>query len=219
MMSSQLTNSPLFITAMVFGVLGVALIFYGITTLPRTGVLRFTYRTLLGLLVLALGGLAGTISLGMQGYQALTREDVAARISVMPTGPQHFSATFNYPEGRTASFAIDGDDIYVDAHILKWNPWANIFGLHTAYELDRVAGRYHSIDQEQTAERTLYTLAQDSPIDIFGMRQRYAFLAPLLDATYGSATFLSITQPAELELRISTTGLLMREVRRAQKAH
>ena len=122
-MSSQLTSSPLFIAALIFGLLGVVLIFAGITSLPRIGLLRFTYRTLIGLLLLALGGLAGTISLGMQGYQALTREDVAARISVAPTGPQHFLATFQYPDGHTASFAIAGDDIYVDARILKWKPW------------------------------------------------------------------------------------------------
>ena len=54
-------------------------------------------------------------------------------------------------------------------------------------------------------------LGQDKPMDLFGLRRRYAFLAPLLDAEYGSATFMPVAQPAELELRVSTTGLLMRE--------
>ena len=45
-----------------------------------------------------------------------------------------------------------GDQIYVDAHILKWTPAANLIGLHTAYELDRVAGRYDNIEQEWAAE-------------------------------------------------------------------
>ena len=36
--------------------------------------------------------------------------------------------------------------------------------------------------------------------------------APLVDAEYGSGTFVSVTRPAELEVRVSTTGLLMREV-------
>ena len=48
-------------------------------------------------------------------------------------------------------------------------------------------------------------------MDLFGLRRRYAFLAPLLDAEYGSATFMPATRPIELELRVSTTGLLMRE--------
>jgi hypothetical protein len=33
----------------------------------------------------------------------------------------------------------------------------------------------------------------------------------LLDAKYGSATYVKVTQAAELEVRVSTTGLLMRE--------
>jgi hypothetical protein len=50
---------------------------------------------------------------------------------------------------------------------------------------------------------------------LFGLRRRYEFLAPLLDAEYGSATFIPVTRPAELELRVSTTGLLIREAKPA----
>jgi hypothetical protein len=35
----------------------------------------------------------------------------------------------------------------------------------------------------------------------------------LLDAEYGSATFIPVTGSAELELRVSTTGLLIREAK------
>jgi hypothetical protein len=49
---------------------------------------------------------------------------------------------------------------------------------------------------------------------LFGLRRRYEFLAPLLDAEYGSATFVPVTQPVELELRVSTTGLLIRDAKR-----
>jgi hypothetical protein len=48
-------------------------------------------------------------------------------------------------------------------------------------------------------------------VDLFELRQRYLFLEPLLDAEYGSATYTAVTRPAELELRISTAGLLVRE--------
>ena len=104
------------------------------------------------------------------------------------------------------------------AHILKWQPLANLIGLHTAYELDRVGGRYRDIEQERTAERTIHSLSQDKPINLFGLRQRHTILALLLDAKYGSATFVPVVQLAELELRVSTTGLLMREANAAFKA-
>jgi hypothetical protein len=100
---------------------------------------------------------------------------------------------------------------------LKWNPMANVLGLHTAYELDRVAGRYDDMAQERSRNRTVYSLVQDKPVDLFGIRRRYAFLAPLLDAEYGSGTFVPVTRPAEFEVRVSTTGLLIREEKREPK--
>lgn len=175
--------------------------------------LKFAGRTLLGLLLLALGGLFGTIALGVQGYRALTHEEVAARITVRPSGAQRFAATFHYPDGRDSTFELAGDEIYVDAHILKWKPIANLIGLHTAYELDRVAGRYHAINEERAGARIVHSLGRDRPVDLYGLRRRHEFLAPLLDAEYGSATFVPVTRPAEFELRVSTTGLLIREVK------
>jgi hypothetical protein len=210
-MSSELATSPFFLAAVTLGALGAILILAGIAALARARPLRFALRTLAGLLLLSLGGIAGTIAVGIQGYLALTREDVAARLFVQPHGPQRFAATVRFPDGRETTFELAGDEIYVDAHILKWKPLANMLGLHTAYELDRVAGRYHAIEQERSAVRTVYSLGQDKPVDLFGLRRRHAFLAPLLDAEYGSATFMPVAQPAELELRVSTTGLLMRE--------
>ncbi len=211
-MLAQLTDSPYLLAALALGVVGVILIITGIVALMRAHVLSFTTQTLLGLLLLTLGSLAGLIAFGIQGYQTLTHEEVAARITVVPISPQHFSATFHYPDGRVAKFTIAGDEIYVDAHILKWQPLANLFGLHTAYELDRAGGRYRDIEQERTAERTLYSLSQAKKVDLFGLRERHTFLAPLLDAKYGSATYIPVTQAAELELRVSTSGLLMREL-------
>lgn len=196
---------------MVVGAFGLVLVADGLLSLFRRRVWRFTVRTLVGLLLVALGTIAAGITLGVQGYQALTREDVAARISVRPSAPQQFSATVRYPDGRSRTFDLRGDQVYVDAHILKWKPIANIVGLHTAYELDRIAGRYHEIAQERSAPRTVYLLREERPVELFRLRQRYAFLAPLYDAEYGSATFVQVKQPTELEVRVSTSGLLVRE--------
>jgi len=216
-MPPELTNAPLFPVAVVFGVLGVILVVAAIVSFIQLSLPQSAFRLVVGLLLLALGSLAGTISLGMLGYRALTREDVAARIVVKPAGPKRFIATFQFPDGREATYELAGDEIYVDAHILKWHAYANMIGLHTAYELDRVAGRYHAIKDEREAARTVHALARDKPVDLYALRRRHAFLAPAFDAEYGSATFVPVTRPAELELRVSTTGLLMREVKAASK--
>jgi hypothetical protein len=154
------------------------------------------------------------IALGVQGYAALTRETLAATITVAPSGPQRFDARVKFPDGREAAYVIAGDELYVDAHILKWKPLANVLGLHTAYELDRIAGRYRSAEQEQKGIRTVYPLGTPQLVDLFALRSRYAWLAPFVDAEYGSASFVPVTKPAELEVRVSTSGLVIRQVER-----
>jgi hypothetical protein len=212
-MFSELTDAPLFLVAAIFGVLGLVLVLAGIGSFIYLQLKQSAYRVIAGFLLLALGTLAGAISVGMMGYRALTREDVAAHIVVKPTGKQRFMATFRFPDGREATYELAGDEIYVDAHILKWHPYANLIGLHTAYEIDRVAGRYHAVKDEREAMRTVHALARDKPVDLYALGRRYTFLAPVLDAEYGSATFVPVTRAAELELRVSTTGLLMREAK------
>ena len=212
-MIPDLAASPFFVAAAILAVLGLILVFAGVAALFRARPIRFTLRTLAGLLLLAIGALAGTISIGIQGYHALTHEALAAHLLVRLEGPQRFQATVRYPDGREATFHLAGDEIYVDAHILKWKPVANVLGLHTAYELDRVAGRYRDIAQERSAPRTVYPLGGERLVDLFGLRQRYEFLSPLLDAEYGSATFVPVSKPVELELRVSSSGLLIREAK------
>ena len=82
-----------------------------------------------------------------------------ARIAVKPAGPKRFTAVFRFPDGKETTYELAGDEIYVDARILKWHPYANMIGLHTAYELDRVAGRYHDIADERSAPRTVHALS------------------------------------------------------------
>jgi len=208
---------PLIIIALLCGFLSIAFFITAIVALknkPSVGVIsRFT----LALLMLSLAGLFGMITIATQGYRALTREEVAVVVKTEPMGPGRFSARFRFPDGREATYNIAGDEIYVDAHILKWKPLANFLGLHTSYELDRVAGRYLKVEDEQTKVRTVFSLAQKKPTNMFTLRQRYTFLRPLLDAEYGSATFIAANQAAEFEVRVSTTGLLIRPLFRHGK--
>ena len=159
---------------------------------------------------LALAALCGTISIGVRGYRALTEEVVAATIQTEPLTSGHFRATVTLADGSLHMFDLAGDAVYVDAHILKWRSVANLLGLHTAYELDRIAGRYRALGDEQTRERTVFSIARPKPINAFDLARRYWLLRPLVDAEYGSATFINATEPATYEVRVSTTGLLVR---------
>ncbi len=170
-----------------------------------------------GALFLSLAALAATLGVSTQGYRALTREDVAATITTVPTGPSAFQAFVELPDGRDTTLHVLGDQLMVDAHILKWRPLANVLGVHTWYELDRLSGRYVDIDDERTRPRTIHSLRTDKPRDLFMLAQRWSLFAFLVDTEYGSATYIEVKRPARFEIRVSTTGLLVRDVGLAER--
>lgn len=204
--------STLTIVALFFAACALGFLIAAISALRRGRLLRLTTRLAFSFLFFAVAALFTAVAIGTQGYRALTREEVAAIVETEPLGPQRFRARFTFSDGRVATYTIAGDELYVDAHILKWKPMMNFLGLHTAYELDRVAGRYRYLDREQRAPRTVYGIGENRPVDLFDLRQRYAVLAPLLDAEYGSATFVPVERPEKFEIRVTTNGLLIRRV-------
>lgn len=177
----------------------------------KKSLVRTAGSLVVALLFLSLSALFGTIAIATRGYRALTREEVAAVVSTEPIGSGRFRAHFRFPNGEEATFELAGDELYIDARILKWKPIANVLGLHTSYELDRVAGRYAKIKDEQAKTRTIFTLASGKPLDMFELRKVYPLFGPLLDVQYGSATFGSASKRTKFELRVSTTGLLLRD--------
>ncbi len=211
--------NPLFILALLFAGLSLFSIAAGGMAIKRKKFFGGLSGLLLGLVFLCLGALLGTLTVSTLGYRGMIHEETAAIVKLEPAGPHSFTAQFRFADGREASFRLEGDELYVDAHILKWRPIANFFGLHTAYELDRVAGRYSRLKDEQSKPRTIYSLGREKPWNIFDLRRRYSFLKPLLDAEYGSATFIAATKKTEVEVQVSTTGLLIRPVQPKGTSH
>lgn len=209
--------APLTWIALVFLALAVAFLWAGGAAFRRRRLIGGTVGSLAGLLGVALAALCALMAVGTQGYRALTYEEPVARVDVAPTGPQRFRATVTLAgTDSSRSFRVTGDQLYVDAHVLKWKPVANLLGLHTLYELDRLGGRYVTLPDERSKERTLHSLSEEKPVDLFTLRRAFPVFAPLVDAEYGSATFVPAGDTTSYEILVGTTGLLAREVEPAR---
>lgn len=194
------------VLALVVAGVGGILLCTALVALARARLWRFAGRAITGTVLLA----AGLGFTGLHGYARLTHEESVASVSVQPLGPQRFEARFHFPDGRTARYELAGDELYVDARILKWKPAAQLLGLHTLWSLDRVAGRYRDLEQERNAVRTVHSINATPLIDFFELRRRHAWLSPFYDAEYGSASFVPVSGPTELALRVTTSGLIIR---------
>lgn len=203
---------PAWLLPVLLAALSAALVAAAVSSLRRrafgAGMAVAAAALTLAALALASGAVAWTLA----QYQALSREVTAATVRLTPTGPQRFEAHVTFTDGRAArTFALAGDQIWLDAQIVKWHPAANLVGLHTAYRLERIGGRYRRLDDERTAPRTVAALGPDGPSrDLFAWIDDRPWLSPLVDASYGSASYVAADASATVQVRVSTTGLLIR---------
>jgi hypothetical protein len=153
------------------------------------------------------------IQTGMSGYRALSNEQTVLQIETFPLSKQRFSALVTWPDGQQKAFYLYGDQLYIDAKILKWQSAATVLGLETYYELDRIGGRYSLISDEQENPRSLFSLKTDKTVDIYSIVKSQQWLTPLVDTAYGSASFIDVNQPAIWELNVSIIGLLIRKLK------
>jgi hypothetical protein len=202
---------PFSIIMLISAIISLVFLIATIRALKKFRILLVFRYTIFLLLFVLLTAVCAILKVANYGYRSLLHEECAATVTIEPAGKQRFVAHVVFPEGETAEFFCGGDQVYVDARILKWHPWLNLIGIHTAYQLDRIGGRYITIDDEQNKPRTIHSLSKNNKFDMFQIRKQWVVLKPLVDAEYGSATFIYADQPVIYKIMVSTSGLLVRK--------
>ena len=76
--------------------------------------------------------------------------------------------------------------------------------------VERIGGRYRDIEQERTGQRTVYPLSENPGLDLWMLSTRYPRWLPVVDAVYGSATYMPMADGARYEISITQSGLIAR---------
>lgn len=166
--------------------------------------------TLLAMTVALIGG-------NLRTYQRLSNERPAGELQLSRTGERQYNAVLSYPNGERANFALRGDEWQVDARVLKWRVFANLLGFDTVYRLERISGRYSKIEEERSQPRTVYDLNGAGRVDPWELVHRYHSWVPWMDALYGSATYLPMSDGALYDIKVSQSGLLARPLNQAAR--
>ena len=143
-------------------------------------------------------------------YQRLVHEQPALEAQFSRAGDRQFEALLTYPSGETQRVALRGDEWQIDARVLKWQGFANLVGFDTAYRLERISGRYADIDRERNASRTVYALNPPDRVDVWTLLRSYRRYVPWVDALYGSATYVPMSDGARYQVVVSQSGLVAR---------
>ena len=201
----------------VCALLGILFLVAAVRRLRRRRVIGGMAHGATALILFLLAALAVLIGSNLRTYQRLTYEQPAAELQLARTGDRQFNAVLSYPSGERADFALRGDEWQVDARVLKWRAFANLVGFDTAYRLERISGRYTKIEDERSQPRTVYDLNTAGRIDPWELIHRYHSWVPWMDALYGSATYLPMSDGALYEIKVSQSGLVARPLNQAAR--
>jgi hypothetical protein len=155
---------------------------------------------------------AVTVLLGvnLRTYERLTAERPVLRASFARAGDRQFNATLTYPSGAVQGYVLRGDEWQIDARVLKWRGMANVLGFDTIYRLERIGGRYADVELERTEPHTVYALHSSERLDAWALLRAWHDYVPWVDALYGSAAYVPMTDGAAYEVTVSQSGLLAR---------
>ena len=201
----------------VFALAGVLFLSAAARRLRRRRLLGGALHSATALVLLLLSVSAVLIAANLRSYQRLTFEQPAGELQLTRTGLREFNGVLTYPSGEKADFALRGDEWQIDARVLKWHAFANLIGFDAAYRLERIGGRYTRVEDERAQTRTVYSLNPPQRIDPWALVHRYHSWMPWIDARYGSATYLPMSDGALYEIKVSQSGLVARPLNQAAR--
>jgi hypothetical protein len=197
--------------AIVVGALALLLAYKAVKVLALSSWLVGFFRGLFGLTLLAAAVAIGLVAFDVFSYKQLFQEQVVATVSFAQIEEQHYDAVLVDKEGNEVHYDLRGDQWQLDARIIKWKGYLGTFNIKPAYRLERIGGRYFDIEQEMSAKRTVHTVNQSLyGLDFWKLLNKKPNWLPVVDAVYGSATYLPMKDKALFEVTLSHTGLLAR---------
>jgi hypothetical protein len=153
---------------------------------------------------------AAIVALSYISYARLTAEQLVSTVEFRRVAPHEFQARLMMAGKRDRFFTLRGDEWQLDARLVNWQPPLTILGLDPIYRLERLSGRYSDVDREQSEARTVHSLAEGLPIDVWTIARRFPMLTPGIDAYYGSATYVPMADGARFEVSLSRDALIAR---------
>ncbi len=160
----------------------------------------------------AVAGVALLMAFSYYSYGRLTSEQVISSVQFRQTAADEYEARLMIRGERDRIFSLRGDEWQLDARLISWKPPVTILGLDPIYRLERLSGRFSDIERERTEVRTVHALAPDSYLDIWAVARKFPLLTPGVDAQYGSATYVPMSDGARFEVSLSRDAVKARPV-------
>ncbi len=198
--------------SLIFSVLAFIFLLRTFSCTRRGHILRAGGSGISCIASVAVAGVALLMAFSYYSYGRLTSEQVISSVQFRQTAEDEYEARLMIQGERDRIYRLRGNEWQLDARLISWKPPATILGLDPIYRLERLSGRFSDIERERTEVRTVHALASDSYLDIWAVARQFPLLTPGVDAQYGSATYVPMSDGARFEVSLSRDALKARPV-------
>lgn len=157
-----------------------------------------------GLIFLGLYSLVIAINIG--GYRSIQGLQTVASIATQRQGDQVWRVTLQSSGESPVTETLKGDQWQIDAQIIRFSGPLRWLGVAPGYRLERLAGRYTSLEQERSSPRPVVGLSERIWPDLWALDRQ--FNLPFVEGVYSNATFMPMRDGAMFDVRLSVSGLV-----------
>ncbi|WP_394169414.1 multidrug transporter [Saccharospirillum alexandrii] len=188
---------------------GLVLAYIALRLLLRRGWVRGFVRGTLGVACLVGLVILGLFIVDLAAYRAFTREMIIATLSFSQQGEQIYEVNLETNQDQQQrTLVLNGDEWQLDARVLTWSGPLVVLGMEPVYRLDRISGRYQTVERELNAARTVIDLRADP---LWSASEVSDWL-PWVNARFGSSVFLPMVDNGLFEVVLGAQGLVARPV-------
>lgn len=194
------------LATIVLGAIGAVLVVVGLVFFlrPRWLLGWLKGMAVFGLLLVGLYTLV--IAVNLAGYKSLESMQTVATISTEREGEQLWRVTLQTGDSVSSYQTLRGDQWQIDARIIRFVGPIRWLGIAPGFRLERLSGRYTSLEQERSAPRTVIGLSEETWPDLWELDRQ--FNLPFVEGVYGNATFMPMRDGAIFDVKLSASGLV-----------
>ncbi len=206
--------------AVAVGIVAAALALFGLKLLLRRHWIVAWLRGTVGLALVAAALFGLLLAWDLHNFRQVLSERPVATLAFSRLGERHFAVELVDADGNSRKEELHGELWQLDLRMLKWSDALTRAGLRPGYRLDRLGGRYLSIEDERSQQRSVIDLdTRDSPVDAWQWIRSAQRWLPIVDAQYGGATYLPMADGALYSVGMGPSGPVARPLNeRARRA-
>lgn len=154
---------------MAFNLVPLVLVIVSLVLLATGGFILYRMQWFLqwlkgtaGLVLIALAVYGSVFALSMYTFNELVPDRATATLSFRAAGPQRFVASVTPYGGSGRDLTLQGDLWQLDLRVARWKGIFGMLGTAPGYQVHKLSGRYLSLEDHQSLEKSEHFLDTDT---------------------------------------------------------